>query len=93
MEAWKQVLFSRLHVELDDDESEEDFLLLSLFVGVISKVVRHYHGGSKLECIFCYFTIGYLKILYLKLFFTIIGYFTLGYSKLLYLWLFYTISF
>ncbi len=41
------MLLNELHVELGDDESEEDFLLLSLFVDVILKVVRHHYGGSK----------------------------------------------
>jgi hypothetical protein len=62
MEAWKQVLLNRLHVELGDDESEEDFLLLSLFVDVISKVVTHHHGGSKLECIFGYYWLFYHRL-------------------------------
>jgi hypothetical protein len=62
MEAWRQVLFSRLHVELGNDENEKDFLLPSLFVVVISKVVRHHHGGSKLECLFRYFWLFYHRL-------------------------------
>jgi hypothetical protein len=65
MELWRQMLLSRLHVELGDDESEEDFLLLSLFIDVISKIVKCHHGGSNPKCIldiFGYSTIGYLKI-------------------------------
>jgi hypothetical protein len=61
MEAWGQMLLSRLHVELGDNESE-DFLLLSLFVDVISKLVRHHHGGSKHECIFGYFWLFYHRL-------------------------------
>jgi hypothetical protein len=62
MEVWRQVLLNRLHVELGDDESEKDFLLPSLFVDVISKVVKHHHGCNKHECIFRYFWLLYHRL-------------------------------